>query len=374
MPKRTNAAIKEYQTKSGTRFKFQTYIGIDPNTKKNKQVTRQGFKSYSEANQEFNRLRLNGVQSEFKTTTLNELRDIWYNEAYFSTVRESTAKKFEEYYRLNLSKTLGFLDINQIKLTQWQKFANDMAKKYVNYKVGLRNIRRMYDYAIGLKMTKSNPMREITWPSATSRPRRDTSHNFYEKEEVEEFLKTAQDVSDEAYLYFHILAGTGLRRAEALALYWTDIDFSKCQVNVNKTIALDKDNKAFEQPFTKTEAGMRIIPVPPQIVRELKEYQKINGKFKRIFSTQYDNFQPLTKPQTWMDLVYARNDKLRHITVHGFRHTYASLVYVSDPRIKPTDMKYLLGHETVEISLDIYTHVTNKSKERIRDTINHFDI
>ncbi len=93
-----------------------------------------------------------------------------------------------------------------------------------------------------------------------------------------------------------------------------------------------------------------------------------------MFSTLSGGVLTLSKPQQWLDEIYARNDDLRHITIHGFRHTFASMVFSSNSEIKPTDMRDLLGHETVEMSLNIYTHVTDQSKQRIQETINKLDL
>ena len=114
MVKRTNNAIKEYRTQDGSkRFKFQTYIGKDPVTGKAKRVTRQGFKSYTEANRMFEKLRSDHDTRSFESITLNRLEEMWW-QSYLPTVRESTAKKFEEFYRRNLKDNLGNLKIREI--------------------------------------------------------------------------------------------------------------------------------------------------------------------------------------------------------------------------------------------------------------------
>ena len=374
MPRRANQAIKKYHDQNDkVRYKFHVYVGTDKVTGKRKNLTRSGFKTYSEADQEFRRLKTQGVGENFENVTLNRLRDLWW-QSYYPTVRASTAKKFEEFYRINVQDTLGQLKIREIQPVQWQQFADKMARKYVNYKVGLNNLKRIYRYAISLKLTDTNPLDRIIIPKRTSKPKRDVSHNFYDEKELKEFLLTAQDVSNEVYLYFYLLAGSGLRKSEALALHWSDIDFKASQVKVHRTLTLDLKNHVVEQNTTKSKAGMRIVPIPKKLLTELMKYKLQNGQYQHIFSTRYDTPLTISKPQQWLNLVYKRNDSLRHITIHGFRHTYASIVFASNPDIKPTDMRDLLGHETVEMSMDIYTHVTSKSKDRIARTINSLDI
>lgn len=66
MPRRTNKEIKEYTLKSGAkRWKFQTYLGTDENGKKIN-VTRQGFKTYSEASSAYNKLKAQGGEKQYQ--------------------------------------------------------------------------------------------------------------------------------------------------------------------------------------------------------------------------------------------------------------------------------------------------------------------
>lgn len=374
MPKRTNKAIKEYETKSGEkRYMFQTYAGKDLFTGKKQYVTRRGFKSYPEANHAFNVIKAQGAKQTTASMSLNKLEELWWK-SYLPTVRESTAKKFEEFYRLNIEETLGQRSLKDITPVQWQHFADDLAKKYVNYKRWLNYLKRIYAYAIALKLIDDNPFNHIIIPKRTSRKRRDTSDNFYNRNELDQFLLTAQDYSFEAYIYFYLLAGTGMRKGEALALHWSDVDFDNMMVNIHRTLTLDLDNNVFEQETTKSKAGLRIVPLPAKLVTELKKYRVQSHSFNLLFSTLSGGVLTLSKPQQWLDEIYARNDDLRHITIHGFRHTFASMVFSSNSEIKPTDMRDLLGHETVEMSLNIYTHVTDQSKQRIQETINKLDL
>lgn len=374
MVKRTNSAIKEYRTQDGSkRFKFQTYIGKDPVTGKDKRVTRQGFKSYTEANRMFEKLRSDHDTRSFESITLNRLEEMWW-QSYLPTVRESTAKKFEEFYRRNLKENLGNLKIREIEPATWQEFANKLAKKYVNYKRWLNYMKRIYNYAIALKLTDENPFNNIVVPKRTSRPRRDISTNFYEQDELEDFLLTAQDVSFEVYIYFYLLAGSGMRKGEALALHWDDIDLKEGLIHIHRTLTLDLDNNVFEQETTKSKAGVRTVPIPDKLVKEIKKYKLQSNSSNLLFSTASGDVLTLSKPQQWLKSVYDRNDDLRQITIHGFRHTYASLVFSTNSEIKPTDMRDLLGHETVEMSLNIYTHVNDESKKRIKDTIKKLTI
>lgn len=63
----------------------------------------------------------------------------------------------------------------------------------------------------------------------------------------------------------------------------------------------------------------------------------------------------------WLEAIYNKAPKdLKHIIVHGFRHTFASLL---NPYIKPSDVQAILGHETVEMTLNIYSRYQSEQEK-----------
>ncbi|WEV62998.1 tyrosine-type recombinase/integrase [Lactobacillus sp. ESL0731] len=86
----------------------------------------------------------------------------------------------------------------------------------------------------------------------------------------------------------------------------------------------------------------------------------------KLFHTQNGNYLTLSKPDQWRHAIYKANPKLKQITIHGFRHTFATLL-ISETNVKPKTVQMLMGHETIEMTMDIYTHLTSQNK---KDTIN----
>lgn len=63
---------------------------------------------------------------------------------------------------------------------------------------------------------------------------------------------------------------------------------------------------------------------------------------------------------------------VRPITLHGLRHTHATLLIANNPSITPKDIEARLGHTDIETTLNIYTHVTNDSDDKIVAALNNF--
>lgn len=112
MPKQ-DKRVEKYETKKGIRYRFKTYVGTDINGKKI-WATRSGFTSYTEAKYELDKLKLEGVDSfvKQKQIKVNDLFTQWFD-TYQTTVKESTAHKTYEMYKIHIKKyNLNACNIN----------------------------------------------------------------------------------------------------------------------------------------------------------------------------------------------------------------------------------------------------------------------
>lgn len=365
MPKR-NPAIKKYTSRGQTKYKFQVYLGQDENGK-SINTTRSGFKSYAQASAAYNRLKAQGLAAKApKKATIEEVWSLWFD-SYKGGVKESTASKTLTSYRVHIAPTFGDKKISSIKTATVQLWANDLATKLVNYKVVIRLLGTLFEFAERLDYCKANPVKQILMPKSTSRPRRDISTNYYSKEELQRFLEDAKDVGPRIYTFFLLLATTGMRKGEALALDWSDIDYGQGQISVTKTLAYGLSGKFGVQP-PKTKAGIRTVPLTDQMAAVLKDYR--SDLCPHLFHTLDGDYLRLSKPAQWLQAVYKHDPDLRQIRIHGFRHTFASLLIMADPSIKPTDVQAILGHESIDITMEIYMHATQEGQQNVKRVLN----
>lgn len=372
MPKQ-DKRIEKYETKKGVRYRFKTYLGTDETGKAIK-ITRSGFLNYKEAKESFDLLRAKGLNEyvKAKQIKLDDLFQIWFD-TYKLQVKESTAEKTRQVYINHLHKYYGNTYVDKIQQASLQKFVSTLPKELVNFRDVTSLLNRIFKLAISLNYISNNPLKNVIIPKKTARKRRDTTQNFYDKNELKSFLKAAQSTNYKYYVYFLLLASTGIRKGEALALTWKDINFSSNYININKTLAYGLHGKYVVQP-PKTAHSKRKVPLSKNLKSELLNYQKQDTKNKYLFHTENGDYLRLTKPQQWLKIIYRKNPELKKITIHGFRHTFASILIESNPSIKPTDVQAILGHETVQMTLNIYTHATQKGKEKVLKQINDLDI
>ena len=367
--------IKKYTTKNGeTRYLFQTYLGIDPATGKERRTTRRGFKTMKEAKQAERNLLLdveeNGLPSNqsdgFQDPTFKELSDLWL-ENYKTTVKPSTFENVRSKVEKMTEEHFEGMKLKQISVTYCQKVVIELSKNYILYNHYLSVINRIFKYAVLMDVINSNPFDKVIKPKSRQTQRKG---NFLTKEDLKKFLKLAQTTTLSYFFpLVHLMAYTGLRQGEALALKWSDIDFENKKITVDKTAVRIKEKQSLQTP--KTKNSKRVISIDSATLSILKSWKKDQIKiyFKNGKHFEDDeNFIFTNQRGEWVHIHnfiryfkrFIADHKLKPITPHGLRHTHASLLFSAG--VEPKNISDRLGHSTVQITLDLYTHITEEQR------------
>lgn len=367
--------IKKYTTKNGeTRYLFQTYLGIDPATGKERRTTRRGFKTMKEAKQAERNLLLdveeNGLPSNqsdgFHDPTFEELASLWL-ENYRTTVKASTFENVRSKVEKMTEEHFKEMKLKKITVAYCQRVVIELSKTYVLYNHYLSVINRIFKYAVLMDILDSNPFDKVIKPKSKQVQRKG---NFLTKEELKEFLKLAQTATLSYFFpLVHLMSYTGLRQGEALALKWSDIDFENKKITVNKTAARIKEKQTLQTP--KTKNSKRVISIDPATLSILRSWKKDQIKiyFKNGKHFEGDeNFIFTNQRGEWVHIHnfiryfkrFVTDHKLKPITPHGLRHTHASLLFSAG--VEPKNISDRLGHSTVQITLDLYTHITEEQR------------
>ncbi|RVU71259.1 site-specific integrase [Lactobacillus xujianguonis] len=373
--------IKEYTTPSGEkRYKFLIYVGRDETTGRTIQIKKQGFKTQDEALESYLKYRLKVVKGEYtpvskKNLTFKQLFEMWLK-SYRTTVKESTYATTLRYFNGHILKSLGTILISKLTVLNCQQAVNEwFIEAPRTYKRFIRYVNNVLDYGVDLELITKNPMRKVIRPKTpqTKKPFTD----FYSKDELNVFLRDAKEYNFRYFIFFRLLAYSGMRKGECLALKWSDIDFKDNTISINKSVTQGLNNRLYLSNG-KTINSIRTLDMDTQTMEYLKEWRTSQQKqmFKLGFNfLSQDNFifptvnneitQP-SKPTQWNNAI-CKKYGLRHIKVHGFRHTHASLLF--EAGVSMQNVKERLGHANIETTMDIYTHVTKKQKE---ETANQF--
>ncbi|MBO0455063.1 site-specific integrase [Candidatus Enterococcus murrayae] len=368
--------IKKYTKKDGSSaYMFRKYLGLDPVTGRQIEKTRRGFKTLKEAKLELSKLEIdyqeNGPSQQFKSRSYKEVCEEWFEIVYKMKVKESTFWNTRMIFDKHILPELGNLRINKITVTFCQKIANCWSRKspkrysrFINY-AGM-----IFDYALSIGELNVNPMAKILTPIVQLDE--EEHKKFYERDQLIDFLSDMKlQFPEIRYVFFSLLAYTGMRKGEALALHWNDIDFEMKFLKINKTLAVGKKGKLLIQK-PKTKAANRKITLDDHTLSLLQKWHisqqreldqlKIHKRQDQLVFSKYDNLPMYPRtPQSWLESFYIKNPDMFRISPHGFRHTHASLLFEAGATMKQVQSR--LGHTNIKTTMNVYTHVTKSAEE-----------
>lgn len=373
--------IKQYTKKDGSKaYMFVAYLGVDPITGKQKRTTRRGFKTKREASIAEAKLQTEVEENGFcpsRKHRFKEIYDLWIGE-HATVVKPSSLRMTKYYAEKHILKVFSHFYIEDITILQCQKQVHDWAKSYESTSHIKIVTQQIFDYAVTLGLLKSNPMRAVKLPKIE---RSEKKNNYYTKEELQHFLVSADNQSNpKHHTFFRLIAYTGMRKGEALALYWEDIDFINKTVNINKNISLSAEGTPLIST-TKTKKSIRRISVDDETLNILDRWKKeqriqlfkLGIRTKKteqlIFTNDANQLLYPNHPNQWLDQIIKTND-LKPITVHGFRHTHCTLLLEAGTPIPVVQER--LGHSDVKVTLNTYAHVTKNQRDQYAEAFSEY--
>lgn len=371
------ASFQKYTTKEGVRWLYKYYGELDPETGKKKQSTKRGFKTKREAQLDAAKTEQEVADGTFvsqdKTSTFEQVYEQWY-ETNSPNFKPSTKKAVRSKFKKQLIPHFGALKMKDITRSYCQDVINKMAQQIKTVDNMKMYANQIFEHAIKMDIRQTNPMKGVIIPKRASEHMADNSDdqelNFLDKKEIRTFLDIAKkEFSLRDYVMFHMLIYTGARKGEISALRWSDIDFKSKMLNLNKT--LFQADGAFMSLTSKTRASRRTISLDDTTIALLKK-----------FNTEQKKRQLAALEPSHTDMLFTREDgtpirlaylndrlddlirkhNLKPVTVHGLRHTHASLLFEAGASIK--EVQERLGHSDIKMTMNIYTHVTKAVKEQ----------
>ena len=224
----------------------------------------------------------------------------------------------------------------------------------------LRTIQSQFNsiinYAQSKGYLKQNPLADIKNMGI-----KDKRVVFWSPEEYEKFAYYAMNYPDYYYAY-EILYWCGLRQGEMFALTLDDVDLDASVIHVTKTYHRVNGEDVITTP--KTPSSVRKVSMPAFLCDEIKEYiamlyEPVGGQ--RLFST-------LTKSNITKNFHSLIEEAgLKHITVHGLRHSHVSLLISKKYDIFEVSKR--IGHKSIKTTQDIYGHLFDDVQKTIADDL-----
>ncbi len=337
-------------------------LGRDPTTGKYKSqwVTVKGTKKDAERrlSELLNQLD-NGTFIKPGKVTIAEYLERWLSEYAKPNLSPRGFERYAGIIRRYLIPEMGNMQLIQLKPEHIQKHYAAMQSKglsagTVRYHHAV--IHKALQTALKWGLLSRNAADGVDAP----RSRRNDMHTW-DDFEVRQFLEAAKD--SPYYALFHTALFTGMRRSELLALQWRDIHLH--QIYVNRSLHHLRDGSyVFTQP--KSAKSRRTIALSPSSVLTLMEHKEKQEGIRAllemplnqddlVFSTPEGKpLRPNTITRAWSTL--ATRAGVKTIRLHDARHTHASLMLKQG--VHPKIVQERLGHASIQMTLDTYSHVT----------------
>ena len=341
--------------------------------------------------------RHDGIKSNVKTVTINDVFDLWRQEK--RGIKDSTMKNYIYMYEVFVKPTFGKKQLWEVKKSDVRRFYNRLVDDKV-MKIstvdGIHNVlHQVFQIAVDDDMIRGNPadgmMKELKLTRGMDSEKRQALTKEQEKLFFDYLKRTAR--YRHWYPIFYVMANTGLRVGEITGLRWCDVDMEKGLISVNHTLVYynHRDNKGcyYSINIPKTKAGEREIPMTESVKQALrmeKEYQELCDLESLSHIDGYRDFVFLNKDgfvlnQSPLNSALKRiirdcngeifdhmglSDKepllLPDFTCHVLRHTFATQMCESGLNIKV--VQSVLGHADITTTLDVYVTVTNELKQQ----------
>ncbi|PFA68740.1 site-specific integrase [Bacillus sp. AFS015802] len=373
-----------YIYKRGKKWAYRAYAGKDPITEKDKQVSKSGFLTKKDAQLAaalFERQFHNDEYIQPSKITFNALSDDW-EKHYLQTMKaKESSLRARKIALKHIKNEFGEIAIQKISKKAYQdtidKLSNEFSTNYVSSIHTSANM--VFEYAKENKLIKEVPTMDITLPKkkktvADLEKGDSIKQKFLEKDELGEFLNIAKNDGLEGdLLTFTLLAYTGLRAGEMIALKWSDIDFDNQTLTVYRTYYNPTNNKSKYTLLTpKTQTSHRTITIDKLLIDLLQLHKEEQDEIKKENEPFYqdNNFILATNegyPKTIKAISIRLNRLLKKskinkdITPHSFRHTHTSLLIEANVHIK--EIQERLGHSDINTTMDIYAHMTKNIKK-----------
>lgn len=346
-------------------YEVTGYLGVfvDESTgkKKQKNFHRKGLPSSQAAKDAFNeaKKKFQNPTDVSKAPTYRDIYEIWLA-TYRQGVKASTLNRVLGVFKHHILPSMGNWPITDINWQTCQRVALEWREQVATYRKVGGYASLVFRTAQKMGLIPSNPMALVDYPAKKSAAKK--SDNFWTANQLSEFLHTVSKIDagkryDRTAL-FYLLATTGMRKGECLALTWGDINFTAGTVTISKTVTRDVDNNRFIGT-PKTKNAYRTISLDPSATSQLKAYKRsqsvVPSASDLIFHNQEGFIMSLMKPNHWMESILKKTD-LPRITIHGLRHTFASIQSADNVNAKAVQLQ--LGHSDIETTLNIYTHLT----------------
>lgn len=337
----------------------------------------------------------NSIDYRKTMITLNEWFEEWFTEVKAHKVKETSIHPMKNNFKRTFGFYIGSKKLKDIKPLDVQRALNTMEQEGISnsaMREALGRLRECMEFAVGNQMIASNPCLIVEVPWTYKKAKEEIALT---QEEQNALLNEVEDSWYKEMFYFMCL--TGVRVGELGGLQWSDIDFSKKCITIRRSLSCSYCNGKKREMLVspKTVNSTRQIPFlgeMEEVLKSQKEKQKrlraeLGERWRSgeefsdlVFTTGMGSpcsryivdkevkkvIKRIREKEAVLAVQKQREPKvIRDFHPHTLRHTFATRCF--ENKMEPKVVQSLLGHSSISITLNIYTHVLdNKMDEEIK--------
>lgn len=311
-----------------------------------------------------------GINPDLAKETLSQSMGQWLEVVEKGQLKESSYERYEAIFRIYIqSNPLANLSVGTIKGITLQHWYNQLAKDGKTHSQ-INNLNKLlnkfFRYAYQEGYINRNPCSNVKNPVK----KEDKKKDVFTIEEIEKILNASK--GSRFYCLIKLLATTGMRLGEAMALTWDDVDLEKQTIKIDKSM-----NKVREITPPKTKSSNRTIAFQSSLVADFKAKRVLNAKEKLlagydrtdlVFPNEAGELQDQSNFRKEFEKILGKIE-IRYRPPHTFRHSFTSIMRQNGYSLEV--IADILGHSSILTTGDIYSHA---SADDLKKAVNSFKI
>jgi len=387
--------------KRGVRWEYSFEVARIDN--KRKSISKGGFRTKAEASaagakamSEYNHSGAVFVPSEISVA---DYLDFWMKEYCENNCKSTTILNYEKKIRLHIKPAIGKYKLATLTPEAIQKLLND--KFHDGYSRNTLLVIKgiltgSLSYAVQpLKYIQINPAQYVDLPSRRATPKRKTRNSPHVCLSPNQMKQIFERFPEGSSSYLPILIGykCGLRISETFGLTWDCIDFTAKKLTVKQQILWhDRDRKAGASGYWYFSApkydSIRTIELSQDVITVLEREKERQAKSRTLHGDLYTHLyrdkedrlntngegQEVNLIMVREDGTYINSHTMQHVSLvarhelgfnkfdyHSLRHTHATML--AEKGASPKYVQHRLGHKNIQVTMQIYQHLTDKMSE-----------